>query len=109
MASRSNIYIDQGADFRITIELFDQNDLDLPIDNYSFYGDMKKFYSSNKAADFTIEKANNDITLTLTANTTGDLKPGKYEYDVLMKKPTGEISKIVEGLAIVVPTITEVS
>lgn len=109
MASRSNIYIDQGADFRITIELFDQDDVDLPISTYSFYGDMKKFYSSTKAADFTIEKANNDITLTLTANTTGDLKPGKYEYDVLMKKPTGEISKIVEGLAIVVPTITEVS
>lgn len=109
MASRSNIYIDQGADFRITLELFDADDDELIIDTYSFYADMKKFYSSTKAADFTIEKANNDITLTLTANTTGDLKPGKYEYDVLMRKPTGEISKVVEGLAIVVPTITEVS
>lgn len=109
MASRSNIYIDQGADFRITIELFDGDDDELIIDNYVFFADMKKFYSSAKAADFTIEKANNDITLTMTANTTGDLKPGKYEYDVLMKKPTGEISKVVEGLAIVVPTITEVS
>ena len=109
MASRSNIYIDQGADFRITIELFDGDDDDLIIDNYTFFADMKKFYSSAKAADFGIEKANNDITLTLTANTTGDLKPGKYEYDVLMRKPTGEISKVVEGLAIVVPTITEVS
>lgn len=109
MASRSNIYIDQGADFRVTIELFDQNDGDLPIDTYNFYADMKKFYSSTKVADFTIQKDDNDITLLLTANTTGDLKPGKYEYDVLMKKPTGEISKIVEGLAIVIPTITEVS
>lgn len=109
MASRSNIYIDQGADFRITIELFDGDDDDLIIDSFSFYGDMKKMYSSVSTASFSIEKANNDITLTLSANTTGDLKPGKYEYDVLMKKPTGEISKVVEGLAIVVPTITEVS
>jgi hypothetical protein len=45
----------------------------------------------------------------MSANTSGDLKPGKYEYDVLMRKPTGEISKVVEGLAIVVPTISEVS
>jgi len=109
MASRSNIYIDQGADFRITVELFDENDLDLPITNNDFFADMRKFYSSTKAADFTISKANNDITLTMTANTTASLKPGKYEYDVLMRKPTGEISKVVEGLAIVVPTITEVS
>jgi hypothetical protein len=42
----------------------------------------------------------NDITSQLT--------PGKYQYDVLMKKPTGELSKIVDGLAFVVSTITEV-
>jgi len=109
MASRSNIYIDQGADFRITIELFDADDDDLVIDTYSFYSSMRKFYTETNAASFTIEKANNDITLVMTANTSGDLKPGKYEYDVLMKKPTGEISKVVEGLAFVVPTISEAS
>lgn len=108
MASRSNIYIDQGADFRLTVELFDQNDLDLPISNYTFYSVMKKYYGAPSGTSFTIEKSDNDITLTMSANTSADLKPGKYEYDVMMKKPTGEISKIVEGLAIVVPTITEV-
>jgi len=35
--------------------------------------------------------------------------PGKYQYDVIMEKTTGERSKIVEGLAIVVDTITEVA
>lgn len=111
MASRSNIYIDQGADFRITLELFDGDDDELVVGNggYNFYASMRKFYSSAVAANFTIEAANNDVTLVMTANTSGDLTPGKYEYDVLMRKPTGEISKVVEGLAIVVPTISEVS
>jgi hypothetical protein len=111
MASRSNIYIDQGADFRITLELFDGDDDELVVGDggYSFYSSMRKFYTETNAASFTIEVANNDVTLVMSANTSGDLKPGKYEYDVLMKKPTGEISKVVEGLAIVVPTISEAS
>lgn len=108
MGSRANIYIDQGADFRISIELFDDDDDELNIDNYNFYADMKKIYSSTRAAEFTIEKANNDITLVLSSDTTSQLKPGKYEYDVLMRKSSGEMSKIVEGLAFVIPTTTEV-
>lgn len=108
MSSQANIYIDQGTDFRLTIELFDEDDLDLPIDYYTFYADMKKLYSTTKAAEFEVQKANNDITLVLSSDVTSYLKEGKYQYDVLMKKPTGEISKIVNGLAFVIPTITEV-
>jgi len=108
MSSQVNIYIDKNADFRLTIELFDEEDLDLPIDYYTFYADMKKLYSEKRAAEFEIQKANNDITLVLGSDTTSILKEGKYKYDVLMKKPTGELSKIVEGLAFVVPTVTEI-
>lgn len=107
MASRANIYIDQGTDFRIVLELFDADDQELTISTYKFYSSIKKIYSSTKIADFTIEKANNDITLTLTDRQTAELKPGKYQYDVIMEKTTGERSKIAEGLAFVVDTITE--
>ena len=65
-------------------------------------------YSSKRTAEFVVEKNGNDITLVLEADITANLKPGKYEYDVLMRKSSGEMSKIVEGLAIVIPTITEV-
>lgn len=108
MSSQTNIYIDKGTDFRLTVELFDEDDLDLPIDAYTFYGDMRKLYSTKKAAEFEFLKANNDITLILDSDTTSQLTPGKYQFDVLMKKPTGEISKILDGLAFVVATITEV-
>ena len=108
MSSQLNIYIDQGTDFRLTVELFDDDDLDLPIANYSFFGDLKKIYSTKRAAEFEFEKSENDITLLLSADITSQLTPGKYQYDVMMRKPTGELSKIVDGLAFVISTITEV-
>lgn len=108
MSSQLNIYIDQSTDFRLTVELFDDDDLDLPIANYSFYGDLRKLYSTKRAAEFEFEKTDNDITLLLSSDITSQLTPGKYQYDVIMKKPTGELSKIVDGLAFVISTITEV-
>lgn len=108
MSSQLNIYIDQNTDFRLTVELFDDDDLDLPIANYSFYGDLRKLYSTKRAAEFEFEKSDNDITLLLSSDITSQLAPGKYQYDVIMKKPTGELSKIVDGLAFVISTITEV-
>jgi hypothetical protein len=107
MSSRANIYIDQGTDFRVTLELFDADDQELVISTYNFYSSLRKIYSTTKIADFTIEKANNDITLILTDDITSQIKPGKYQYDVIMEKTTGERSKIAEGLAFVVDTITE--
>jgi hypothetical protein len=120
MSSQLNIYIDKGTDFSLTVELFDENDSALDIAATTFYGSMRKVYSERNAANFVITKnggsdANTDptldsITIALDADTTSQLKPGKYPYDILMKKAgdEGEISKIVEGIAFVVSTITEV-
>lgn len=109
MASRANVYIDQGTDFRIVIELFDDDgDPLVAMANYDFYATIKKMYSDLKLADFTIEKdtVNSTIALILSDEVTGSMKPGKYQYDVLMKKTTGEMSKVVEGLAFVTQTMT---
>jgi hypothetical protein len=108
MSSQLNIYIDKGTDFRLTVELFDEDDLDLPISNYEFFGDIRKLYSTKRAAEFEFQKSDNDITLILGSDSTSQLAPGKYQYDIIMKKPTGELSKIINGLAFVVSTITEV-
>jgi hypothetical protein len=108
MSSQLNIYVDQGTDFRLTVQLFDDDDLDLPIANYDFFGDLKKLYSTKRAAEFEFEKDGNDITLLLSADVTSQLTPGKYQYDVMMRKQSGELSKIVDGLAFVISTITEV-
>lgn len=112
MASRANIYIDKGMDFRTAIELFNETGeeySDANIQVYNFYSSIRKVYGESALVNFTIEKANNDITLVLTDQQTNTLTPGKYQYDVVMEKTTGERSKIVEGLAIVVDTVTEIA
>tara|TARA_B110000503_G_scaffold25170_1_gene39742 strand:+ start:1864 stop:2202 length:339 start_codon:yes stop_codon:yes gene_type:complete len=112
MASRANIYIDKGTDFRTAIELFNEDGVEYSEGEmavYNFYSSIKKVYSEAAAVSFTIEKSNNDITLVLTDQQTDTLTPGKYQYDVVMQKQTGELTKIVEGLAIVVDTIAEIS
>jgi|TARA_B110000238_G_C16026989_1_gene395691 hypothetical protein len=111
MASRANIYIDKGLDFRTSLELFNEAGTaytDAEIQVYNFYSGLRKVYGVTAAASFTVEKANNDITLVMTDQQTDLLTPGKYQYDVVMEKQTGELTKIVEGLAIVVDTITEI-
>jgi hypothetical protein len=111
MANQANIYIDQGTDFRIDLNLFDGDDDPLPISVLDFFSDIRKVYSTGSPlVSFTVEKdeVNSSITLVLTDTQTRSLKPGKYKYDVLMRKQTGEMSKILEGLAFIVDTITEV-
>lgn len=109
MSTKVNLYADQGTDFRTTIELFDGDNDELGISTYTFFSDIRKVYSATKTASFNIETANNDVTLVLTANTTSNLTPGKYQYDVLMRKQSGELSKIVDGTIFILPTMTEVS
>ena len=109
MSTKVNLYADQGTDFRTTIELFDGDNDELGISTYTFFSDIRKVYSETKKASFDIETANNDVTLVLTANTTSNLTPGKYQYDVLMRKQSGELSKIIDGLIYIRPTMTEVS
>lgn len=111
MATQANIYIDQGTDFRIDLNLFDGDDDPLPISVIDFFADIRKVYStSSPLTSFVVEKDEDTstITLVLTDTQTQSLKPGKYQYDVLMRKQTGEMSKILEGLAFIVDTITEV-
>lgn len=111
MASQANIYIDKGTDFRVDLNLFDGDDDPLAVSVLDFFADIRKVYSTeNPLVSFTVEKdaALSKITLVLTDTQTQTLKPGKYQYDVLMRKQSGEMSKILEGLAFIVDTITEV-
>jgi len=109
MSSRANIYMDRGTDFRVSLDLFDSMDENLGITTYNFFASLRKVYSSSNLADFSVEKAVSTITIVLSDQQTLALKPGKYQYDVIMQKQTGELVKIVEGLAIVVDTMTVVT
>lgn len=113
MTTQATLYVDQGVDFLVSLELFNNEDSsnNYIITNENFYCDVKKLYSSTTIFSANIEiitlDGNNDLELRVNANQTKDLTPGKYQYDVLMSSG-GITQKILEGLMIILPTVTEI-
>lgn len=111
MTARANLYIDQGTDFSVDLDIFSDDGEDLPISNYTFQGDAKKvFSSSGPAFEFDISyvpNSTNKVEIRLNANTSVDIDPGKYQYDVVMISPSNVRTKILEGLVFIVATMTD--
>lgn len=111
MTARANLYIDQGTDFLVDLDIFSDNGEDLPISNYTFQGDAKKvFSSSGPTFEFDIgyvPNSVNKVEISLSANTSVDVEPGKYQYDIVMISPLNARTKILEGLVFIVSTMTD--
>jgi len=112
MTTRANLYIDRGVDFLVDLELLTNDDLDYPAENKDFTCEIRKLFSSTPSANATVTHiASSDINiieLFVPGENTENLDPGKYQYDVLMTLPSGQNSKILEGLITIMPTITGV-
>jgi hypothetical protein len=113
MATQSNLYVDQGTDYRVTIGVA-SNDDGFDFDEWEFSAGAAKLYSSTTAivpvmtkiyADS--ENPINSVEMYISADQTVDLEPGKYVYDVIMTNvDTEEHDKILEGLIFILQSIT---
>tara|TARA_Y100000022_G_scaffold31774_1_gene25040 strand:+ start:5496 stop:5831 length:336 start_codon:yes stop_codon:yes gene_type:complete len=109
MAIIANIFIDQGADFSITVDVSDANGNQLNLTGYTAAAQMRKTYeSSSVSATFTtsIAAADGQVTLTLTDTVTTALSPGRYVYDLVVTDGSSLSTRVVEGQAIVTPGVT---
>ena len=110
MTTRANLYIDQGVDFAVVLDLFDSEGIDFVISDQEFKCEVRKVFSSSVAFE-AIVKINtddndiNNLDLIVSANTTANVDPGKYQYDIVMTDGIHR-SKILEGLMFILPTIT---
>lgn len=107
----SNIVIHTGTDFEQTFLLEDsQTNSALNLTGYLGCAQLKRYESSTKSADFTVEFSNDRTTgrvkILLDAATSASIKPGKYFYDILLKKPDGTTTRVIEGTALVKKAIT---
>lgn len=110
MATRLNIYVDQGTDFGVTFNLDETDGTPLATANSEFFSSVRKVFSSQKAFEFEAVQADSigSISLSLSSNISSAVRPGKYEYDILMKAEDEKVFKIVEGLVFVIPTMTKI-
>jgi hypothetical protein len=110
MATINNLYIDQGTTFSVNIQVFDNVGDPLNITTYEPNSQIRKSYnSSNAAATFTssiFDAANGIVNLSLTASETGNLKYGRYVYDLEL---TSEdlVVRASEGIVTVYPQVTK--
>ncbi len=108
MALKANIIIDQGSTFQTTVNVTDENDDIVDLTNYSAAAQMRKHYTSSNAYNFTtsISPALGTVTLSMNANTTNTLEPGRYLYDCELTDNNGAVTRLVEGVVTVTPGIT---
>ena len=109
MASISNLFVDQGSDFTITVSLTDAADSALNLSNNTFLAQVRKSHGSNTVKS-TFATANDgvggNLTLTLTDVQTAALAPGRQVYDIILTDPSGIKERVVEGMALIRDGVT---
>jgi hypothetical protein len=112
MTTRANLYVDQGVDFLVSLDLETDEGEDFAISTQQFFCQIRKMYSTTVQfeanLEITVNGDTNAVNLGFNPEDTADMKPGKYQYDLLMVETGGKITKILEGLLFVLPTITRV-
>jgi hypothetical protein len=102
MAAYVELYIDQGSTFNNIITLSDDTtNTAMNIIGYTVTSQMRRsFYSSNASANISCsltDAANGEITMSLSADITANLKPGYYLFDVNTVNVVGDKSRVLEG------------
>lgn len=108
MAIKANLIIDQGVDYSTTIELTNDNGVAVSLNGYSAQAQIRKTYTSLNAVSFSVSLVNDTgaVVLGLSANTTANMVPGRFVYDVLLIDGGGIRSRIVEGIVTLTPRVT---
>lgn len=108
MAVTSNLVIDQGANFSVTINYSNDSGVPNDLTGYTARAQMRKSYYSANSTTFSsniTDAANGEITLSMTAANTSNVKPGRYVYDVTVGIGV-DVLRIVEGIVTVLPGVT---
>ena len=108
-AGYQNLYIEQGSTFTFTITLDDVYGDAYNLSGYTVKSQMRKsYYSANTTAVFTssLNPTQGVISLSLSAPTTANIATGRYVYDATITDNLGNVTRILEGVIDVSPSVT---
>jgi hypothetical protein len=111
MAIIANLYIDQGTDYTITVDVTTGAGEVLNLTGYTAAAQMRKTYkSSSITATFTtaVSEAAGQVTLSLTDTQTAAIADGRYVYDMTITDDSSPAvtTRVVEGQAVITPGVT---
>ena len=107
MATTNNLYIDQGTTYTANIQVFDSTGAIFNLTGYTANAQIRRNYATNTvSATFTAcAAANGTVTLALSRDDTGNLKYGRYVYDVEITSGNTTL-RAAEGIVVVNPQVT---
>jgi len=110
MATISNLFLDQDADFTTTVTINDSAGSALDLTGYTALAMIRKTYQSTTATTFTSTfvspRTSGQITISLTDTQTAALEAGRYVYDLVITDSSGNKTRVVEGIATVNPSVS---
>ena len=112
MAAIANLTIDQGATFSSDVTVKDANGNPFDLTGYTASAKMAKGYASTKTRKAITCIVNGDpttgiVTMSLTADQTGQLEEGRYVYDLeILQTSSSTITRVIEGVITVRPQVT---
>lgn len=108
-AAYQNLYMEQGANFNATITLDDVYGNVYNLASYTANSQMRySFYAANPTAilNTNINVLSGTITLSLDAPSTSNITPGRYVYDTKITDPANTVTRILEGVIEVSPSVS---
>lgn len=111
MAAYVELYVDQGTTFNNIINLADDvTNAALNISGYTVRSQIRRsYYSLNASANITCtvsNAANGEITMSMSAGETSNVKAGRYLFDLETVDTGGVVTRVLEGIITVTPEVT---
>ncbi|CAB4143077.1 hypothetical protein UFOVP447_74 [uncultured Caudovirales phage] len=108
MAIKSNITIDQGTDYEVTINVRDANTTAISLTGFTGLAQLRKYYTSSRKYDFgvTVSANTGEVTMSMSAANTANIAAGRYVYDCVLISNTNVVSRIVEGIVTINPRVS---
>jgi hypothetical protein len=107
VASKLNLTIDQGSDFATSFVVSDDNGNPLDLSTYTLASQIRKTYTSSTY--YSINATANSsgiVVMRLNANTSNLIPAGRYVYDVELTSSSNAVSRAVEGIVTITPSVT---
>ena len=96
-----NLTINTHSDFSEDLELFQTGGNRTNLSGYTAQSQMRKHPDSSTAYAFAVgitSAVDGELTLSMTDTVTAQIKPGRYMYDLMLIRPNGDKTIVVEGM-----------
>lgn len=111
MATVTNLYVDQGSFYRTYVTVANTDGTPMDLTGYTAASQMRKSYQSTGAYNFTTSISNptqGRVRVELSSEQSRAIPAGKYLYDLEVTSPSGERTRVVEGIVLINPEITKI-